>query len=158
VTTGLDVLADAVKIGLGATVALIGTTLARRDEWKKDRLRNRLQAIERVGEEFDAGFHKFADYMTDALAKKALDIRVDTPLELLEEGRRGLFRAEALLMIMGAKEACAAIHAYGHTMRAAIDFLKSPQPGPSDDTIQSMRAARFAVFEALQKEYARLRG
>ena len=71
-----------------------------------------------------------------ALARKALGIRVDTPLELLDEGRRGLFRAEALLMIMGAKDACAAIHAYG----------------------QSMRAARFAVFEALQKEYARLRG
>jgi hypothetical protein len=83
VTTGLDVLADAVKIGLGAVVALIGTTLTRRDQWKKDRLRNRLQAIERVGEEFDAGFHKFADYMTDALAKKALGIRVDTPLEFV---------------------------------------------------------------------------
>ncbi len=96
--------------------------------------------------------------MTDALAKKAVGIGVDTPLELLAEARRGLLSAEALLMIMGAKDACAAIRAYGQIMKAAIDSLTSPQPGSSGDTIQRVRAARFAVFEALEKEYGRLRG
>src|SRR5439155_9026286 len=51
--TGLEILDDAVKIGLGAVIGLVGAKLSHVREWQTERSNRRIATLEKITEDFE---------------------------------------------------------------------------------------------------------
>jgi hypothetical protein len=51
--TGLEILDDAVKIGLGAAIGLVGAKLSHAREWQTERSNRRIATLEKITEDFE---------------------------------------------------------------------------------------------------------
>lgn len=154
--TLLELIDSAVKIGLGAGIGLLGAWLARRSDSKIEQNRNQRELFLKVVEDFDAGHHKFADFLVDARAKKQAGVKVDTPISIIAEGRRGMLAAEAKLTIMGADQAAGSVRSYGDSVRNCLDALKRESPDFPASLIHELKQARADFLGALSSEYKRL--
>jgi hypothetical protein len=172
-TTGLDVLDTAVKVGLGALLSAGGAYLlaarTQRKEGERERTRRRRELLESVADDvvgFSSTFLAYWARSADAAAKRregkaptkeAMKRLIDSRNELFDAFGR-LTSAQGRLLLLGEKQAQTLLRDFGEYAGQCRAGTLPSDPPQTEEQYTSMRsifgAKRDAVFDALAKSYA----
>lgn len=178
-TTWPEVWDDAVKIGLGAAIALVGVLLANRHEDKSFFRNRRADVIQRSAEQFQTSasvlvrlLAEYASYRAFPNVGRAVKLKQDAwdkvdAIISTEVGPAFLAiqALEGALIVVGAKDSAKKmedfrVKASGFQMQALPDHvelpgLKVPTVVEVQENFVPVNAARGAALEALRADYKR---
>ena len=172
VMTVLEVLDDAVKIGLGGFIGWLIAKGTRSHEFEKERRRRKQDCLERVIEDLDEQESAFANWCASNLAhlkirktQPALEkpslISVNQNYETSDIALTKLIRSKSKLIVFGFDECAAALTAYYDKVLHLTVEISAVREGEKElevygpgraDTLKSANSFR----EAVTKAFARL--
>jgi hypothetical protein len=172
-TTSLDIVDSAVKIGLGALIAsastLVLTRVQHRNLMQTTHSEREFSLLKDVAQKVEIFTHcvlRFWAFAGDWQRARRFDA-VANPSSHYEKSRNELFdafneltSAEALLLLMGYAAAQENLRAYGEMVSSMRKFMSERAEPVSDDVIADYRTfilrARAVFFEELNAVYTRL--
>jgi hypothetical protein len=153
--TGWEVLGDAVKIGLGAAIGLLGAKLAHAREWKKEKSNRRIATLEKITEDFEKAHQAIIDHSVEI---KTQEIRGQPHLpESGEVGKlvRGQINSvDARLALLGLKTCSESVQRYYKQLRSTFDTIRVPGE-ERDNELRNLHQARNDFYALMQAEYER---
>jgi len=154
--TGWEVFDDAVKIGLGAAIGLLGARFAHAREWRKQRKIRRIGMLESIAKDFEIAHQTLIDLSLDVKTSQA---KLQKPPSPEEAGRivRSQFNAvESKLQILDYAGCVDRLKNYAH---AASDFTEVMivEGSGAEEQFKISRGklhkARAEFYYALRTEY-----
>jgi hypothetical protein len=146
------VLDDAVKIGLGAMIGLLGARLAHAREWKKEKSNLRIATLEKITEDFERAHQAVIDRSVEVKLAEIRGRPVPNSEEVGKLVRGQINSVDARLALLGLKACSESMQRYYSQLRTT--FGKLPEPGEErDNELKALHKARNDFYALMQSEY-----
>jgi alkylation response protein AidB-like acyl-CoA dehydrogenase len=145
---GWEVLGDAVKIGLGASIGLLGAKWQYKREWEKEQKVRRINALESVTADFERVMGEIVEMSVEIELSR---LHLQTLPDASEAGkliRQKLAGVESRLALMGMKEAARAIPHYREKFNEVVKaMLPEASEAELNKTMTDLFASRSDVYD-----------
>jgi hypothetical protein len=154
--TYLDVIDSAVKIGLGSALTIAGAHLSARGDWKRERHRRKLDALEELAADFETANNVIRDASRDVeeRARSALSFNredVDKPFARM---RQLIGSVETRLQLMGMTDAIEKLRAYNSALhKFSVASIHPEKEDELKDATLHWARARSQFLQALAADY-----
>ena len=155
--TLLDLLDDALKLGLGAALGLIGAKLAADREWRKDKNSRRINSLETIAKDLGLGYQAVLDFSVEV--KRCLNESEKPPTRHKTEMlyRSLMIGVDSKLNLLGYKDAIRCVHDY---QAEVSNFIYEVQNNALNEAkvraaLRRVDTAKEHFFDALRAEYQR---
>jgi hypothetical protein len=151
--TFIEVADDAIKIGLGAAIALIGSLMTSDRDWVRDTKKRRLDSLEAVAADFEIAFQSWLS-MSRAYESNKRAGRPSSGLsELNQTTRNQITSVESRLRLFGYADCVAALNDFRIKLMTAMGVLIAEGP----EAVSTKQEANSALAESRQHFYMQMR-
>jgi hypothetical protein len=153
--TTLDVIDDAIKIGLGALIGLWGARLHYGREHRKEKSDRQIVAIQKIGEDFMAA-HTAAIDLSVEVRTAILQLRPHPiPAEAGKLIRGQILSSEARLAVLGLTQCQQALWNYYERLRSLFAKMSTTDDQAIAEEAKALQEAENTFFQQLHEEHKR---
>jgi predicted metal-dependent hydrolase len=154
--TAWEVIDDAVKIGIGAIIGLVGARFAHTREWRTQRKARRIETLENIAKDFEDAHRALDDLSVEVRTRQIKLQKLPSPKEAAMVVRSRINSVESRLQLLGYKECVSRVRKYWNAASNFTAAMVEEGSGAEEKFAESKRTlwtAREEFYAALRAEY-----
>jgi hypothetical protein len=154
--TAWEVVDDAVKIGIGAVIGLVGARFAHAREWHTQRKARRIDTLENIAKDFENAHNAVNDLSVEVRTRRIRGQKLPSPREAGTVVRSQINSVESRLQLLGYEECVSRVRKYWNAAGKFTAAMVEEGSGAEEIFTESKRElwkARDEFYAALRAEY-----